>query len=230
MEGFGVNEAQQRMGVGGNLARKLRFKRNKEGVMLNSKHFFRRVGTGAAVAVALAACVLVVDASVPRGWLLAGSKSAEYEVGVDAGQAYQAHKSAFLKSKQPSVEGFGTLMQQFTAEQYLGKKVRLSGVVKSDEVKGWAGLWMRVDRGKEVVAFDNMEDRAIKGTTDWQRYEVVLDVPKDATGISLGILLTNAGEVWLNSTKFETVASDVPTTNLSEKKLPDKPVNLEFTE
>jgi len=44
-----------------------------------------------------------------------------------------------------------------------------------------------VDKGKETgVAFDNMQDRAIKGTTDWRRYEVVLDVPEDATGIAPG--------------------------------------------
>ena len=36
----------------------------------------------------------------------------------------------------------------------------------------WAGLWMRVDKGKDMVAFDNMQDRPIKGTTDWQRYYI----------------------------------------------------------
>jgi hypothetical protein len=92
---------------------------------------------------------------------------------VDPGQAYQGHRSAYLKSKQRSVDGFGTLMQQFTAEQYLGKRVRLRGVVKSQEVADWAGLWLRVDQGKKMVAFDNMQDQAIKGTTDWRRYEVV---------------------------------------------------------
>jgi hypothetical protein len=181
-------------------------------------------------AVVCTACVVAINAEAPRGWLLSGSKPAEYEAGVDADQGYQAHTSAFLKSKQPSTDGFGTLMQQIAADEYLSKRVRLSGAVKSDEVKGWAGLWMRVDKGKAVVAFDNMQDRAIKGTTGWQRYEVVLDVPEDATGISFGILLTGAGEVWLSSTRFETVGIDIPTTSLSEKKLPGKPVNLEFAE
>ena len=174
---------------------------------------------GAAICVAAA---LVVNADVPRGWTLAGSKPAEYEVGVDRDQAYQGHASAFLKSKQPAVDGFGTLMQMITAEQYLGNKVRLSGLVKSEEVTGWAGLWMRVDKGTEVIAFDNMQKRAIKGTTGWQRYEVVLDVPKDATRVAFGILLDGAGQVWLNNTKLEIVGIEVPTTN--------KPVNLEFAE
>lgn len=59
--------------------------------------FFRRVATGAAVA--LAAFVLVAHASVPRGWFVAGTKPAEYEAGVDAEQLYQGHTRAFLKSR-----------------------------------------------------------------------------------------------------------------------------------
>lgn len=195
--------------------------------MLNSKHFFQKVAMG--VGVALAVCVLVAHANVPRGWFMAGSKPQEFEAGVDAEHAYQGRVSAFLKSKQSSVDGFGTLMQSIRAEQYRGKRVRLSGFVNSQEVVGWAGLWMRVDQGKDMVVLDNMEDRPIKGTTNWQRYDVVLDIPQNATGISFGILLAGTGEVWLSSTKFDVVEVDVPT-SASEKTIPDKPVNLEFTE
>ena len=176
------------------------------------------------VATVCVVSVFVLNADVPRGWHLAGTKPAEYEAGVDPGQSFQGHESAFLKSKRPSVDGFGTLMQSIKAEQYKGNKVRLSGLVKSEDVTGWAGLWMRVDKGTETLAFDNMQNRPINGTTGWQRYYVVLDVPKDATGIAFGILLSGPGQVWLNSAKFEVDELDVPT----EKNLPDKPVNLEF--
>ncbi len=181
-------------------------------------------------ATVLVTCVLVVHATVPRGWFLAGSKPAEFEAGVDASQAFQGHTSAYLKSKETSVDEFGTLMQSINAEQYKGKRVRLSGMVKSEEVLGWAGLWMRVDQGTSMLAFDNMQDRAIKGTTGWKRYDVVLDVPKEATGVSFGILLAGTGEVWLNSTKFDVVEAETPVTKSHDVMIPDKPVNLEFVE
>jgi hypothetical protein len=196
--------------------------------MLKSTYFSRRVATCAAVAIAV--CVLVAHASVPRGWFLAGTKPAEYEAGVDADQLHQGHASAFLKSRALSVDGFGTLMQSVRAERYIGKRVRLSGLVKSREVMSWAGLWMRVDKGKDIVAFDNMQDRPIKGTTDWHRYDVVLDVPADSTGISFGILLDGTGKVWLSGTKFDVVGAAVPSTDASDRKIPDNPVNLDFTE
>lgn len=58
------------------------------------------------MAMILGAFAAVVHANVPKGWFLAGSKPEEFESGVDAEQMYQAHASAFLKSKQTSVDGF----------------------------------------------------------------------------------------------------------------------------
>src|SRR5215471_16702910 len=53
---------------------------------------------------------------------------------------------------------------------------RISAMVRTADAQ-WAGLWMRVDKGPNMVAFDNMQNRSIKGTSGWQEYEVVLDVP-----------------------------------------------------
>src|SRR5271167_1537397 len=119
-------------------------------------------------------------------------------------------------------------MPSFRAANYVGKRNRFSAFVKSDGVQSWSGLWMRVDKGQDMVAFDNMVDRPIKGTTGWQKYEVVLDVPQDATGIALGVLLDGPGEVWLNGGKFEVVGADVPTTGGDGGKLRDEPTNLDF--
>jgi hypothetical protein len=173
-------------------------------------------------------CSLGVQAAVPPGWLLAGSKPASYEVGVDGQAAYNGHPSAYLKSKEAFVGGFGTLMQTFQADKYVGKRVRFSAFVKSEGIQSSAGLWMRVDKDSGSVAFDNMQDRPIKGTTGWQKYEVVLDVPQEATGIFFGVLLDGTGEVWLNSAKFEVVGADVATTGGKGSKLPDGPTNLDF--
>lgn len=174
------------------------------------------------------ACTLAVQAAAPTGWFVAGSKPSEYEAGTDAQAPYNGHPSAYLKAKVADTGGFGTLMQNFRADNYLGKRVRFSAFVKPEGIQSWAGLWMRVDKEKDSVAFDNMQDRPIKGTTGWQKYEVVLDVPQDATGIFFGVLLDGAGEVWLNSVKFEVVGSDVPTTGGKTSKLLDGPTNLDF--
>jgi hypothetical protein len=61
---------------------------------------------------------------------------------------------------------------------------------KTDDVKSWAGLWMRVDYyDVAVLAFDNIQNRGVKKTKDWAKYEIVLFVPEEATSISYGTLL-----------------------------------------
>lgn len=170
--------------------------------------------------------------SAPAGWFLAGSKPANYQTSVDKTITQNGQPSAYLKSIVPVTDGFGTLMQQVSASDYAGKRVRLRARVRSQDVGEWAGVWLRVDKDKTTVAFDNMQNRAIKGTQPWEQCEVVLDVPEDATGIFFGILLSGSGEVWMNDVSFEVVGNDVPVTSHSPlaSTLPAHPTNLKFTE
>lgn len=89
---------------------------------------------------------------------------------------------------------------------------------------------MRVDGpDKQVLSFDNMQDRSIRGTTGWTRYQIVLDVPDDGVNIAFGVLLGGLGQVWVSDIQFEVVSTIVPTTALVTS-YPDKPVNLNFEE
>jgi hypothetical protein len=186
---------------------------------------------GLRIAVLMAAGTMVAAANVPTGWYLAGSKPADYESGITSDATHNGHPTAYLKAKKAEVDGFGTLMQNFRADQYRGRRLRLSASVKAENVQQWAGLWMRVEKaaGGAPLAFDNMYDRPIKGTADWRNYDVVLDVPQDATGIFFGVLLTGSGKVWLSGMRFETVGPDVPTTGKPlQQAIPDAPANLDF--
>lgn len=173
---------------------------------------------------------LASRAEVPKGWFVAGSHPKDYEMTLDRETTHNGKASAALKSVVSKAGGFGTLMQTFKADEYRGKRVRMSGYVRSHDVKDWAGLWMRVDGpGDKPLAFDNMQDRAVKGTRDWTRYEIVLDVPEASQQIAFGILLSGAGQVWMDDLKFETVSKDVPVTGSGPSSLTQAgPRNLDF--
>ncbi|MGO9324197.1 MAG: hypothetical protein ACLP07_06510 [Terracidiphilus sp.] len=171
--------------------------------------------------------------NAPAGWFLAGSKPTNYLTGVDKIMTRNGLPSAYLESIVPATDGFGTLMQEIKASDYVGKRVRLRAWVKSQDVSDWAGVWMRVDKDKTMVAFDNMQNRAIKGTEAWKQFDVVLDVPEDATGIFFGILLSGPGEVWMSDVSFEVVGEEVPITSPTppqESRMHEHPTNLKFTE
>lgn len=169
-----------------------------------------------------------------NGWMKTGTSPNQYEAVLDHAHYHQGSQSLRLSSVQGAEaesSEFGTLMQQFQAKSYVGKRMRFSGFVQTEDVQGWCGLWMRVDdRMQNMLAFDNMEHRSIKGTVAWNHYACVLDIPEGATIINIGILLSGSGKVWLDNCTFEEVGSDIATTQLngSDENLPLEPQNLSF--
>jgi len=91
---------------------------------------------------------------------------------------------------------------------------------------------MRVDgAGGRMVAFDNMAGRPVAGRTDWDHYEVVLDVPDEAGAIALGVLLVGEGQAWVSDFNVEIVGPEVQTTDAGMvAALPEQPQNLDFSE
>ena len=166
----------------------------------------------------------------PPGWYVAGSVRTAYVAGVDPDITVRGSPSGYLKSTERKVDGFGTLMQDIAPDNFAGGRIRVSCHLKTLNVNAWAGLWVRVDRGRDVspIAFDNMEDRGIKGTTDWTECVVVLDVGERASNIAFGVLLSGTGTVWINRMRFESVDSSVPVT--SPPAYREAPRNLDFAE
>ncbi|MBX2904862.1 MAG: hypothetical protein KF744_02410 [Taibaiella sp.] len=181
----------------------------------------------AMIAGVLFAGIVLVSYDLPKGWFKAGSQPDKYEMGIDKGVGVKGGNAAIIKSESKKIRGFGTLMQSCQPGKYLGKKVKMSGYLKSEDVKGWAGFWFRVD-GKErgeSLSFDNMHDRAVKGTTEWKKYEIVLDVPAEATNLAYGALLAGTGTLWFDDIQFEIVETNEKSTG---RFRPDEPTNLQF--
>ena len=199
--------------------------------MKNARREFPKTRlTGTLAVWILLAPVFAVAADLPAGWIKAGSHPAEYQMGVDTTVRHNGKASGFVKATATELHGFGTLMQMAAPGEYTGKRVRFSGYVKSEKVQsGWAGLWFRIDGPKqgEALGFDNMQQRPIKGTTDWTRYEIVLDVPNTAAALAFGLLLGGDGQVWMDDLKFEVVSSAIPLTGpLAGPR--SAPQNLDF--
>jgi hypothetical protein len=192
---------------------------------------FARILLGSAV-LAFVPFVRGQSTDLPTGWVRAGDHPAEYEMAVDPKGGKTGKACPFIRARTAEAQGFGTLMQTFDAAEYVGKRLRLSALVKSAGITKWAGLWMRVDGitppGQQmpaVLAFDNMQNRPIAGTRAWARYDVVLDVPGEASGISFGLLLSGAGQAWMDGLRLEVVGPDIATTD--RLVLPKRP-NLSF--
>jgi hypothetical protein len=178
----------------------------------------------------------IARADRPKGW---GGGGEGYELSRDDTVKHAGKASGCVRSTGDGADGFGTLTQWFRADGYRGKRLRMTAYVKTDGVEDKAGLWMRID-GKEKtgLAFDNMMGRPIQGTTDWKKYDVVLDVPEDAQEIFFGFLVAGKGRGWVDDIVFDVVDKDVAATGLEiqpmdrqgelVKDAPKEPTNLDF--
>jgi len=137
-----------------------------------------------------------------------------YSIYLDSVETHNGHKVATIKSLKPS--GFATILSSAIPEKCIGKRIEYTAHVRSENVKGWAGLWLRIDPADvykdPCLGFENMSDRPIKGSSKWTKYRIVLDVPKGAADLVYGILLDGDGQVWLDNVNLKIVDKSVPLT------------------
>ena len=163
-----------------------------------------------------------------------GTPSMEYDLRLDPAVTYQGSQSARLQNKISNPIGYGALRQDFQPETLRGKRVRFSGYLKTEDIQDYTGLLLVAVTPENDISW-NMNSKPIRGTTDWTRYEYVVDVPQDCLTLMFGASIRGRGKVWANSFQFEVVDSTTPVTPpdsngdaFAPALLPLQPVNLDF--
>ncbi len=115
----------------------------------------------------------------------------------------------------------GALVRQLPADPYRGKRVRLTGWMRTEKASenpnSGAGIFLLVsgaDPGAPLAMADT-SDHALHGDTDWTLGTIVLDVPDGAKSLTVYAGLGGPGKAWADDFKIEVVGADVP---LTEKK------------
>ncbi len=171
---------------------------------------------------------------IPDGWWkIENDNKDSYSFGIDKEISYEGSKSAFIVSVEEKIEGFATLMQSVDAAPFIGKKIKMTGFAKSENIEGWAGFWLRIDGEAKVegewperLGFDNMEDRPIKGTTNWTKYEIIMDVPNESVELLYGPILSGKGKLWIDNISFQEVTDDG--TSDAKIYITEGPINTNF--
>ncbi|MEQ1604280.1 MAG: nuclear transport factor 2 family protein [Pyrinomonadaceae bacterium] len=150
---------------------------------------------------------------MPVGWIRTpANSSGGYLVSVDRNNKRGDGASASIKFNCADDSGFGSIGQMIAADNYLGKRVRLTGWLKTENADS-AVLWMRIDGNRRTLGFDNMLNRPVTGTTDWKQFEVVLDVPVEAINVVIGSFIQGKGQLWVDDLKLEVVGAGARSTN-----------------
>lgn len=101
-----------------------------------------------------------------------------------------------------------------------GTRVGVSATIRTRGVDAasWAGIYARADGGSgKPLAFDNMQNRAPRGTTEAASYAVTIDVPKEATAVHWGLMLVGKGTAWFDDVRITIDAQplEVPEVDLA---------------
>lgn len=112
---------------------------------------------------------------------------------------------------------------------YKGQKITLTGYIKTQNVTdGFAGLWMRIDPD---MGYEDMSKVAFKGTSDWTRFEIRLNLkPDKIRQILIGGLMVGKGKVWFDDFKVQIDQKEIQKLKPIKKMLFPADADREFDE
>jgi hypothetical protein len=126
--------------------------------------------------------------SSPPGW--SGTQGA---LVLDAAVHHGGAQAARIEGQGPT-----TNIHQSIPIDFEGKRIELRGFLRTEDVSGIAGLWVRQDGAQPGLALDNMQVRRLSGTTGWAQYSVSAAIRSDATRVVFGAYLTGSGRIWVD--------------------------------
>jgi hypothetical protein len=95
-----------------------------------------------------------------------------------------------------------------------GKHISVTFWLKTRDVRGWAGTFVIImGMDGRHMQYDDMSDRPVRGTTDWQQYEIVTDLPDEPCIIYFGPDLYGPGELWADDFQIDLAPANEATTD-----------------
>jgi C-terminal processing protease CtpA/Prc len=137
-----------------------------------------------------------VSEGVPDGWSgSAGTVDLDRKI-VHSGQA----AVRFVRDAQ-SNDTFSVITKSIPID-FVGSYIQLRGYLKTSNVEGTVGLWMREDGTERALQFDNMQSHRVEGTTSWTEYAVTLPIDRRANRLFFGVLLNGTGTAWADDLRL----------------------------
>ena len=107
---------------------------------------------------------------------------------------HSGHWSARLERN--ALIGEGSAISRSISWEFSGKSIEMRGFLRTENVTGFAGLWMRQDSDSGMLSIDNMESQQLKGTHDWLEYKITLPIMAEMRSLVFGFLMVGTGKAW----------------------------------
>ncbi|MEM7247430.1 MAG: S41 family peptidase [Acidobacteriota bacterium] len=133
----------------------------------------------------------------PQGWRGGPPET----VSVDGNVVQEGKWSLHLERDEASAGQFSVVTRVLPVE-FGGGQVELRGQIKTEDVEGRVGLWMRQDGSSGMLTLENMAGQVVSGTNDWAPYSITMRIEGDADRLLFGALLVGTGRAWVDDLKL----------------------------
>jgi len=156
----------------------------------------------------------------PSPWRLVRDHADEVRASFDTSVGHTSRGSVRLIAERRT-KGEVAVLQPFRAATWRGKRVRLSGFLAATISSGEGGLVAVINNGTRYGNYHSSKERIVPGDAGWRLLTVTLDVPEDATLLSIGVWLRRgSGTVWLDDVTFDEVTRGVATDSVPRRSAP----------
>jgi hypothetical protein len=142
------------------------------------------------------------------------------ETGIDNQKSMDGKRVYSVRCTNSNLASYGGVRQTFDTAQFRGKRVRVSGWLMASGIEAVnipqfaavpaeAGLWVAVGSASKGFRMDHMENRTIKGSTDWVQRDFVVDIPEDNNNVMVGFWVQGKGQIWARDLSIEEVPKTV---------------------
>lgn len=122
--------------------------------------------------------------------------------------------------------------------EFSGKTIEIRGFLRTEDVTGYAGLWIRQDSDRQMLALENMQSQELKGTHDWAEYKITLPIHAETRSVVFGFLMSGTGKAWADDLQilidgrplWETAKATEPKTVLDRDNEYDNGSRIAFSD
>jgi C-terminal processing protease CtpA/Prc len=115
--------------------------------------------------------------------------------------------SARLERTSSSANDFSTVTTAIPLD-FAGKVIQWRGWLKTENVDGFAALWLREDGDSPNVAFATLQSLNLNGRRDWTQYTISVNSAAEGKQLVFGFLLSGTGKAWVDD--LELLVDGVP--------------------
>ncbi|HLP73518.1 MAG TPA: hypothetical protein VK155_11495 [Bacteroidales bacterium] len=178
-----------------------------------------------------------------HGWEFWPGFNHGYKAEIDNKYTYKGMNSVRIQRDEKNNYDICSLLQTFSDRNLAGKRVRMTGYIRSPNYGDSAFMWVRVaDYNKRMSTDYGNTAVRIRTSRNWMKHEIVFDVG-DNCEIFFGFMFRGNERAWFDNVSFETVSNstlkttislNTPLTDADLEKYPDfevprkVPVNLDF--